>query len=274
MLIAPARNGSLWLTRGFALFRASPGLWLLMVFTYWFLVAAVNTVPWIGPVIATVSLPAFSVSFMKMCEAAAQGRTMAPTLLFSGFRRQLPALLTLGTLYLGAIAGVLAIAALADGGILMNWILWGKPPAAEAIRDGSVSRAMLIATALAAPVLSAFWFSPVLTAWHGMGAGKAMFFSFFACLRNWRAFMVYGAVIAGVGLLLSVLITFLVILLRSRETVQGAMMAITLLALPTLFGSFYASYRDVFPPPDDAPAESGDDAPGQSQDNPHQDPPA
>jgi len=32
-----------------------------------------------------------------------------------------------------------------------------------------------------------FWFAPPLAAWHATGTGKALFFSFFACLMNWRA---------------------------------------------------------------------------------------
>ncbi len=36
------------------------------------------------------------------------------------------------------------------------------------------------------------WFAPALVHWHAMSPAKALFFSFFACLRNWRAFAVYA----------------------------------------------------------------------------------
>jgi hypothetical protein len=34
----------------------------------------------------------------------------------------------------------------------------------------------------------AYWYAPVLAGWHGLSPAKALFFSFVACLRNWRAF--------------------------------------------------------------------------------------
>jgi hypothetical protein len=42
------------------------------------------------------------------------------------------------------------------------------------------------------PVMMAYWFAPVLAAWHCLGVG-ALFFSFVACWLNWRPFLAYGA---------------------------------------------------------------------------------
>ena len=55
---------------------------------------------------------------------------------------------------------------------------------------------------LASPLLMAFWFAPLLTAWNGVGAGKSLFFSFVASWRNWRAFAMYGLTLAVVGAVL------------------------------------------------------------------------
>src|SRR5438094_9392625 len=68
---------------------------------------------------------------------------------------------------------------------------------------------MLVATVAATPVLMAFWFATVLAAWNRIGAAQSLFYSFFAVLRNWRAFFVYGAVLApaGGGFISSVAVT-------------------------------------------------------------------
>ena len=83
---------------------------------------------------------------------------------------------------------------------------------------------------LMAPVLMAWWFAPVLAAWHRLGVGKALFFSFIACWMNWRPFLVYGLgllIVAGI--------------------LPGVLLGILLLVIaPTIFASFYASYRDIF----------------------------
>ncbi len=248
MRIVPARSGWMWLAKGFALFRRSPAMWLLLVFTYWIAVALLGQVRYVGLVASTVLLPAFSVSFMIMCAVLDQGGMLRPALLFSGFRSQLPRLITLGSLYLLSIALVLAVASLADGGELLAWMFSGREPQIEAIRDGSVLRALLLAALAGAPVLMAFWFAPVLAAWDRMSALKALFYSFFAGLRNWRAFLVYGALLGLIGAAFLVMVTVAVVLTRGQaDALHHLAVVFTLFTLPTVFGSFYASYRDIFP---------------------------
>jgi hypothetical protein len=233
-------------------------MWTLLVFTYWILIALVNQIPVAGPLVGTLFLPAFSVSFMAMCEELDRNGPLRPTLLFAGFRRQLRTLLVLGGLYLLAVMLVLGISALADGGTLANWVIYGTAPSATAIRDGSISNALIIAAIAGTPVVMAFWFAPVLTAWEGMGAAKALFFSFFAGWRNWRAFLFYGAVLALAGAALSVALLTAAVMLRGHpDLLRLGLIAAVLVTMPTLFGSFYAAYRDIFPhdaAPDEASA--------------------
>jgi hypothetical protein len=96
-----------------------------------------------------------------------------------------------------------------------------------------------------------FWFAPPLAAWHAVAPAKALFFSAAACLMNWRAFIAYGAVAA----LATVALPFLVLsglVLASGGALQVPAMSLVLplliVLLPTLFASFYVSYRDVFAP--------------------------
>ena len=258
-MIVPARNGWLWLARGFALFRRSPARWLLIVLTYWMAIALTNVIPVVGALIATVLLPAFSVSFMIMCDELEHRRPIGLATLFAGFRSQLAQLVALGGLYLVSIVLVLAISTLADNGTLWNWVIRGKPPGVQAMTDGSLSSALLLAAALGTPVMMAFWFAPVLTAWQGMGAFKALFFSFFAVWRNWRAFLFYGAALMLLGIGISILIGLVSLLASTRivpgEALRSAALLISIAMLPTIFGSFYAGYRDLFPAAPDPAAE-------------------
>jgi hypothetical protein len=248
MRIVAAKNGWTWLVRGFALFRKNPPMWLFLVFTYWLAVALLGQIRFLGPAASTVLLPAFSVSFMVMCAVLERGGMLRPMLLISGFRHGPSTLIVLGVLYLLSILGVLGIASLADAGALLLWILSGREPAEEALADGSVSLAMLIASLAATPVLMAFWFAPVLAAWNRIGAAQSLFYSFFAVWRNWRAFLVYGAALFLAGALLMAAVTVLAVLLRGRpEVLRSFALVFSLLTLPTLFASFYASYRDIFP---------------------------
>ena len=130
----------------------------------------------------------------------------------------------------------------------MDWVLSGREPSEQALRDGSVSRAMLVATLAATPVLMAFWFAPVLAAWNSIGAAQSLFYSFFAVLRNWRAFFVYGAILALAGAVFLVAVTVAAVLMQGKvEVLRSLALILTLVSLPTVFASFYASYRDIFP---------------------------
>lgn len=247
MRTVPAKNGWLWFQRGFALFRKSPAMWLFLVFTYWIAVTLLGQIRYIG-LAATLLLPAFSVSFMVMCAVLDRGGLLQPALLLSGFRHRPLTLIALGALYLLAIVVVLGIASVADSGVLLRWVLSGEEPSLEASRDGSVTRALLLAALASAPVLMAFWFAPVLAAWNRMGAAQSLFYSFFSVWRNWRAFFVYGAVL---GLALAgflTVITLAAIVTRGEvQALRFVVLMFMLFMLPTVFASFYASYRDIFP---------------------------
>ena len=248
MRTVPARNGWLWLLKGFALFRKSPAMWSFLVFTYWIAVALLGQIRYVGPAASTVLLPAFSVSFMVMCAVLDRGGMLQPALLLSGFRQRPSTLIALGGLYLLAIVVVLGITSLADSGALLRWMLSGEEPSMEAFRDGSVSRALLLAALGGAPVLMAFWFAPVLATWNRLGAVQSLFYSFFSVWRNWRAFFVYGAAIALASAIILLALTVAAIVTRGQvQALRFVALMFTLLLLPTVFASFYASYRDIFP---------------------------
>jgi hypothetical protein len=245
MRIVPARNGWAWLVQGFALFRKNPPMWLFLVFTYALALTVLHKVRYLGPSIAFALLPVFSVSFMFMCAVLERGGMLHPALLISGFRSGAQTLMVLGVLYLLSIVAVLSLASLADAGALMLWFLLAQPPSLETFQDPSFAYASLIASVATAPVMMAFWFAPVLAAWSRIGAAQSLFYSFFAVLRNWRAFVVYGAVITLAGLLILMSVGVLSLLLQTDPGLAQSLVLV--LAFPTLFASFYASYRDVFP---------------------------
>src|ERR1041385_2218314 len=248
MRVVPAKNGWSWLVRGFALFRKSPPMWLFLVFTYWIAATLLGQIRYVGPAASTVLLPVFFVSFMVMCAVLDRGGLLRPSLLFAGFRSGLGTLIALGALSLVSIVVVLGIASLADSGALMTWVLSGQQPSVEAMQDGSVLSAMLVAALAATPVAMAFWFAPVLVAWSRIGAVQSLFYSFFAVWRNWRAVFVYGAVLALAGGGFLIILPFAALLAEEKMQVLPSLaLILTLVSWPPLFASLYASYRDIFP---------------------------
>ena len=254
-----ARQGLNWIKAGWRLFVRSPLTWIFAVITYWLIMALAGLIPYLGTLLATLFIPAFAVSFMAISRDLDQSRKVEPGLIFAGFRRNLGVLVRLGGIYLAATLIILMVSQFADGGTLLKWMLANQPPAEADLGASGIGNAILLAMVLYLPVLMAFWFAPVLVAWHDMSATKSLFYSFFACLRNWRAFAAYGLawVLLG-GLLPGTLGTALAIAISGgtpNPAVSQTLLFIFLLMLvPTLFASFYASYRDIFAAPTVSPS--------------------
>ncbi|HYI86656.1 MAG TPA: BPSS1780 family membrane protein [Burkholderiales bacterium] len=244
--IVETRKGAVWLADGWRLFRAAPLGWLALVFAYWIIMTLASVVPIIGVAAASVMVPAFSVGFMAAARAASRRGAVELGLLFEGFRHHRNSQLILGVIYFACLGLLLAATMLVDDGALATWMLTGKRPDEETLQSDDFLGALGLAAVLYAPVLMMFWFAPPLAAWHGIPPIKALFFSFFACLLNWRPFLAYGAVSAVFALVLPLLLLFILMLASLKVAAMSLVFPLLLVLLPTLFASFYASYRDIF----------------------------
>jgi len=248
-LTLPARRGWRWLTEGFQIFRKKQLLLSFLVLGYWVLMLVVNSLPWVGQVVATVLVPVFSVSLMNACRLVAQGSPLPPLLLFSGFDKNLRGMLTLGLIYFVSSLCVLGMTVLIDDGVLFKIFVYGLGPEDKVVVGGKILMAIEFALAAYIPVVMAYWYAPVLVAWHDLSPVKALFFSFIACLRNWRVFLVYILVLLVFGAFLP---SLLLGILSTAFAGAGEQFSITLtvftalILLPTVYASFYVSYRDVF----------------------------
>jgi len=248
-LTLPARRGWRWLSEGFVIFRKKQLMLSLLVLGYWMLMALISSFPLIGQLAATLLIPVFSVSLMNACRSIEQGALLPPQLLFSGFQKNLRPLLVLGAAYIALSIVILGITTLVDDGVLFELIVLGHRPSEQAIASGEVMFAGQLALILFSPLMMAYWYAPVLVAWHDLSAGKSLFFSFIACLRNWRAFLIYFATVLLFGALIPGLLVGVLssVFPDGAETLSVVLTALIILVLlPTLYGSFYVSYRDVF----------------------------
>jgi hypothetical protein len=95
----------------------------------------------------------------------------------------------------------------------------------------------------------------LLVAWDAMSAAKALFFSFFAALRNWAAFLVFAAVAGGAAGAATALLLNLQRMQAGPGVVPTVVFLVLVAAIPLYYATLYSSYRDVFPEdvPDHAP---------------------
>jgi hypothetical protein len=248
--VVPARAGLGWLATGWRLFAFAPFAWLGLMFAYWFIITLVSLVPLAGVVAAGVLVPVFSVGFMAAARSAAAKQPPRVTHLFEGFRANPRAGIRLGIVYLLLIGCVMGGSALVDGGTLARWMLGGTRPEESRLASGEFTGALLAAALLYMPVMMFYWFAPVLAAWRGASAAKAMFFSFFACLHNWAAFLVYGIAVGVLAFLVPLtLVSLTMLFAQGRPAATAFILPLLLVMMPVLFASFYASYRDIFGDP-------------------------
>ena len=250
----PARHGVLWLVAGFQLFRRNPPQLTILTFSYLLLVIVINVLPYIGPFLLPLALPALTAMLGNGCHAIEQGRPVTIKVLGDGLEESRLGLLRLGGLHLVGSSVLVLIS-------LMLGLQLTIDPNMDQEQAAELLQKLAVVLAMASPLLMAFWFSPLLTLWQGVPALKSVFFSFVASWRNWRAFAAYSMAVAIVGLVLpalllvvfsaisGVLVNVLAFLLR---------MGLIFVLAPVLIASVYLSYRDVFPLRQDTPANEID----------------
>ncbi|MBS4019373.1 MAG: hypothetical protein KGZ68_14185 [Dechloromonas sp.] len=245
----PARAGWQWVSGGFAIYRRNPPVLSILVISYWFVVVFLNLFPFIGALAASAVIPGLSVGLMQAARNIERGQSANIQTLFSGFRDNVRTLIALGVLYLVATLAVLGLSTIADGGDLLRYMLASSRAERALLEDADFTLSAMLVAIFMVPVLMAWWFAPVLAAWHRQPLGKALFFSFVACVMNWRPFLVYAVGLMLVAVVLPGLI--LGLLLIALPALQGfatlvVMVTMGLVVAPTVFASFYVGYRDIF----------------------------
>jgi hypothetical protein len=243
----PARHGALWLLASFRLFRSNPPLMTALTMGYMAAMVFINFLPLVGPIVLPLVLPLLTLVLANGCHAVERGQPAHPLRLAQGVKKNQVSLVRLGGLQLVGSLLILGINTVLESAFpLLEGIEQAAP---DQIESGAMVAFMARLVIVAAPVLLAFWFAPLLVGWEDTPALKALFFSVIASLRNWRAFATYGLTVALVGVALPGLIIVIAALISpgfaSALSFALRMMVIFVLA-PTLAASVYVSYRDVF----------------------------
>ena len=253
-----AWRGMFWLRQAYAMFRAAPLRWLLLIAVYYLILVFAVLGPWpaFGPLAVAMLKPVFAVGFLAAAWRQERGGKPGLADLFRGFRSNLWALLPLGLVYLAGMTLAIAATTLIDGGELIALAANNEQRSAELLTSGRLHLALLFGIACALPTLLALWFAPALVVFHDAGALTALGTSLRAAVANWRAVSVFGSAILFYGGIVPALGSALAGLL---ENTVGALLLLGFL-VPYAFifaATFqiadYVAYRDVFhadePPP-------------------------
>lgn len=239
--VVEAGRGWQWIVDGFALFRRNPLMWIALTVVLVLIWMASFLIPLIGPLLFNLLSPVLFAGMMIGCRAVENGEELELAHLFAGFKKNPAALVTIGGVYLVGTIVVVGVIFMAAGGAVFPTVLDKSSGDIEAVAAAmrSMAFAFTIGFALYLPLLMLIWFAPLLVVFSDLNPVDAMKTSFFACLSNWLAFLVYGLIILVLWFIASIpLFLGLVVL------------------LPVLICSLYASYKDIFVAGEAKPAGS------------------
>lgn len=190
--------GVAWLRNGWALLRQRPLIWLVILFAYLLISMALYVfLPLIGLILFYLVDPIFVVGFMLGCRALDTGHPLEVTHLFAAFRRNAARLVTIGGINLiGRILIFGAMGLLFVNSGYMDYLDLLEQGNFEVLLSAGVELQMVlwlaVLTGLMLPLYMAYWFAPALVEFDEIEPVDAMRLSFLGCLRNLKAFLVYG----------------------------------------------------------------------------------
>lgn len=225
-----AGRGLSWFGEGFGIFKLDPWIWILNVVLFIVILALLNMIPVVS-ILSSLLGPVFVAGLMLGCRELDEGNELRVSHLFAGFQNRAGTLIGLGAINL--ILTILFV-------VIMFAVMLAAMGSAdlEALETGQMTEQqtlrMLLASLVMAffmiPLIMLFWFAPALIVLHDdVGIIEAMKLSFLGCIKNVLPFLVYG------------IVGFILMILASIPLALG-----WLVLGPVLFGTVYASYKDIF----------------------------
>lgn len=251
---SPENSGWTWLKQGAGLFRQQPAALTTLLFANILASLLISAVPFIGPMIAVVLIPSFSMAFMMGCAMIDSGQRVTPVVVLTGFRKPvLRELCKIGVVYLGV---TLLLTLLMR--VVVPAEFWAQVSAAQETPDaatavaGSHLAALFGMFALNVIALILLSFAGPLAYWQNMAPLKAVFYSVFAVKRS--AGKILRLLLSWAGIFFFVCMV-LVMLLGVSSISRVVMMWTIFLFVLVLQCALYAAYRDIFGKPELGPAD-------------------
>jgi len=247
--VVEARTGSKWVRQGIRVFWKQPIAMSGLFFLFMAIMSLSALLPVVGSLIALSLLPAATLGLMAASREVELGKFPMPTILAIAFRASKERkhdMVVLGLLYALGFVGVMGLSALVDGGGFAKLYLVGGKLDATTIMDPNFQNAMWLSLLLYLPLSMVFWHAPALVHWHGVPAIKSLFFSSVACLRNWRAFLVFGLMWTVVFMSTALILSLVSGLMGDGELVSVPLLPAMLMLAAMFFCSVYFSFRDCF----------------------------
>ncbi|MCI0399888.1 MAG: hypothetical protein L0Y67_07850 [Gammaproteobacteria bacterium] len=223
-------QGWAWITCGWRLFSANPGMWIALLIIYLAVEVILSFIPRVGGLIVTIISPALYGGMLFGARSLDRSGKLDIRQLFVGFTdpKMRGGLLSLGGLLLLALVITLVIGQVVSGGQLLPVLQQaqtGAPPQVVA----AVLIALLVMLSIWLLVLMAFIYAPPLVMFAGDKPIPALKSSFVASIRNFLPLFVFSVI-------------YLVLAIVAAIPAGLGF----LILLPVTFGALYCSYKSMY----------------------------
>ncbi|MDR0806619.1 MAG: hypothetical protein LBN41_07755 [Enterobacteriaceae bacterium] len=229
----PAGEGVNWITEAWNLMKPKLGMWVVLGIVLFVILMIINFIPFLN-ILAAVIMPIFVGGIIAICEKQRMTGEVDLGLLFSGFQKNLGALLGVGAIMFGIIILAFIVMFVVGGSALLAMAMGsqagGDPSMAMAGASGGMMfLAFLLMMVITLVGYALTWFAPALIVVHNLPLGQAVSMSLSAVKKN---------IIPG---LLFFLVMGIIMLISALPFGLGL-----LITMPLFFITYYSTYRSLF----------------------------
>ncbi len=242
-------EGRDWLLHGYNIFKKQPLVWILTLLAYWTAMFLFGLIPIVGLLVSLVISPGIAFGFICLAKAIDQNQPVPPRIIISGFTGSKKFdLILLGFYYCGFLILIFMLIMLLNDKSLINLVNNPDLQIKSEAQSGSFFNIKVITVLiLYIPIQMIFWFAPQLVVWGNLNSIKAMFYSFFAVLLNWKSFITYlltwTMILVGISIFIALLISLFKI---DQGSLFVLFLPISLLIMGIAHCSYYASTKTIF----------------------------
>ena len=242
-------EGRDWLLHGYDIFKKQPLIWILTLLAYWTAMFLFGLIPIVGLIVSLVISPGLAFGFICLAKAVDQNQVVPPRIIISGFTGSKKFdLILLGFYYCGSLFLIFILIMLLNDKSVIDLVNNPDLQINSRTQSGNLFNIKVMTVIiLYIPIQMIFWFAPQLVVWGNLNSIKAMFYSFFAVLLNWKSFLTYLLTWGIVMLCISIFITLLISLFKID---QGSLFVLFLPIILFIMGvahcSYYASTKTIF----------------------------
>ena len=247
--IAAIFEGRDWLLHGYNIFKKQPLVWIMTLLAYWTAMFLFGLIPIVGLIVSLIISPGIAFGFICLAKAVDQNHVVAPRIIISGFIGSKKFdLILLGLYYCGSLFLIFILITLLNDKSVIDLV--NNPDLqikSEAQSENVFNIKIMTVLILYIPIQMIFWFAPQLVVWGNLNSIKAMFYSFFAVLLNWKSFLTYLLTWTVILLTISIFIAVFISLFEiDRGSLFILFLPISLLIMGIAHCSYYASTKTIF----------------------------